>query len=445
MVDLTQVGNTAFEVYADDELVSEHRTWHRAAVVAIERSRAGQDVEIRKNKIIRVFTEVDSDDPDVPDEPDEDEEEEEPELPDFPVASFSVDPESPEVNELVHFDAEGSTCNSDSCQYVWTDVKDGGAWELGEGVHLDFAFSSSGEKHVQLSVGDDHGQKDKKVKVINVRPNEEEDEPEIPENDSEEVNTGLLRDGFGGVARPNGDEYMIPVGYPHGQNCGFVESGLSESDLEDVGTLRLDREGMEVSGVRASRVEVLADNCKLSDSIIEGSGLYSVDAFRSGQRGFVMENCDVHQLDHCRKALYARNATFRSVNAWGGDTVAVLRSNVNVDWCFIHDPTRDCSGRHYDAIHSQGAENLHITNTTALIVWRNQTAAIITQSNQSRLDNLHVEDCFLAGGTYTLYIRERNHGRPTNVRVVNNLWQADSWQFGYHRRAPYSHRCHTTV
>lgn len=350
-----------------------------------------------------------------------------------PAATFSYQPHTPLVGETVTFDGSGSTCSAEPCSYEWADVINGGEWELGSGQTLEFTFAGAGEKHVRLRLTDNHGESDETVQIITVEEAPDDDGDSDPPDDGSGGSTetdGSLREGFGGSSRPSGDEYAVPGGYPLGAETGFAASDLSREDLEETGSITVTEDGAIIEGVHTSSIRVSADNVTIRDSIIEGSSLYSINAYSDNQSGLRVERTDIHQTDPCRKALYARNAEFHNVNAWGGDTVAVFRSNVRVTDSFLHDPSTECSGRHYDVMHSQGAVGLHVKNSTLLGRWQNQTAALIAQSNQSQLRDLRLENSFLSGGTFTVYVRERNYGAPRDITVTNNLWQADSWQFG---------------
>jgi hypothetical protein len=64
--------------------------------------------------------------------------------------------------------------------------------------------------------------------------------------------------------------------------------------------------------------------------------------------------------------------------------------------------------------------------------WQRQTSALIMQADTGNLSGVTIRDCFLSGGTYTLYTRAKPGYVISKVRVVGNVWAGDSWKYGPH-------------
>lgn len=64
--------------------------------------------------------------------------------------------------------------------------------------------------------------------------------------------------------------------------------------------------------------------------------------------------------------------------------------------------------------------------------WQRQTSALLLQADQDDLSGVTVENCFLSGGTYTLYTRAKSGHSISKIRVVGNVWADESWKFGPH-------------
>ena len=68
--------------------------------------------------------------------------------------------------------------------------------------------------------------------------------------------------------------------------------------------------------------------------------------------------------------------------------------------------------------------------------WQRQTSALILQADTGDLSGVTVQNCFLSGGTYTVYTRAKTGRVITKIRVVGNVWANESWKYG-----PHSNEC----
>ena len=46
------------------------------------------------------------------------------------------------------------------------------------------------------------------------------------------------------------------------------------------------------------------------------------------------------------------------------------------------------------------------------------------------MDNVWIDNNLLSGGHYTIYVRKRTSGAPTNVVIRDNIFIRDSWDNG---------------
>jgi PKD repeat protein len=85
-----------------------------------------------------------------------------------PTARFTVSPENPNVNQTVTFDATGSSDpEGQALRYEW-DLDGDGAFDDGTGQTITHAFSTGGNKTIQLRVTDPQNNSDVETRIVTV-------------------------------------------------------------------------------------------------------------------------------------------------------------------------------------------------------------------------------------------------------------------------------------
>lgn len=128
-----------------------------------------------------------------------------------------------------------------------------------------------------------------------------------------------------------------------------------------------------------------------------------------------------------RKGILARNATIRfcDVNKYADGIY--LSNNVIIEDSYIHDlylyhPTWDDpdskeDGTHSDGIQSSGGINYIVRNN--FIDARNgRNSAMIFQTNYGNLNNILIENNYLLGGSYTVYLNKRTENGTYTLNDV---------------------------
>ncbi len=98
-------------------------------------------------------------------------------------------------------------------------------------------------------------------------------------------------------------------------------------------------------------------------------------------------------------------------------------NNYTIEDSYIHDLIR-YEGAHNDGV-STGRGNVEVKRCTILLP-NQQTAAVNIVPFAEPIDNVLIEDCYLNGGAYTIYVRaQAGQPTPTNVIIRNNAFGRD--------------------
>lgn len=216
--------------------------------------------------------------------------------------------------------------------------------------------------------------------------------------------------------------------FPDATTTG-VPSGttLTPSGSITVTTPGLVVDAKDVSGT----INIKANNVTVKRTRVVGPGLYSVRIY-SGFTGTVVEDSElVGNADGCSANIASANYTARRINASGCADGLKVGNNVNILDSYIHDQRR-FTGSHNDAVQSTGASNVTITGNRIDGPYRLGTSAVLFQTNTGPVDNVLIDSNYLSGGSYTVYMKDKNngYGPPTNARITNNTFERDSYLYG---------------
>jgi hypothetical protein len=222
-----------------------------------------------------------------------------------------------------------------------------------------------------------------------------------------------------------------PKGYPDETTTG-VPDGVK---LTRSSSLSITEDGAVVTDLDVrGDITVNANNVTIRRSRVRTEGaLYGIKV-ATNTKGTVIEDTEVEGTDdNCSVGVVYGRYTARRLNVHGCADGFRVGPDTMIRDSYVHDQ-RYKSGAHNDAVQSVGGSRLTIVGNNLEGPLREQTSAIIIQTNFARIDGVLIEDNLLSGGTYTLYLRDKKtgYGAPTNVTVRDNIWVDNSWKFGTH-------------
>ena len=252
--------------------------------------------------------------------------------------------------------------------------------------------------------------------------------------------TGVLLGGCGNgggadgtaTAAPAASETRLPpLDCPGDEDTG-VSAGIELEPSDDITTEEDGQviEGLEVDG----KIEVRHDDVTIRDVRVLADGHFGivVPSDLSGDvEGLLIEDTEVVGVAGDRDVGIAQYGdwTARRVEVRGFQDGVKMGSDQVLEESWIHD-LHAPEGAHNDGIQSVGGSGSVIRGNTIEGRWQGQTAAIMLQTENRELDDWVVVDNCLSGGGYTLYVEDKEHGAPTDVRVDDNQWTRGSWSHG---------------
>lgn len=207
---------------------------------------------------------------------------------------------------------------------------------------------------------------------------------------------------------------------PGASNTG-VPAGTA---LKASGSLTLTTPGQVVSGLDITGgVTVAAPNVVIKNSKVHGSG--SGDGIRVLSGNVTVQDSEIYGFEN---AIGYDNWTALRVNIHGdtGDGVK-LGSNTTLQDSWIHDLT-PAAGAHSDGGQMQsGVTNLVVRhNTIDMASTGNANSALFMAPDlgPSTSGPVLVENNYLSGGNYTVYVVDGNNGQyyVSNITVRNNVF-----------------------
>ena len=242
----------------------------------------------------------------------------------------------------------------------------------------------------------------------------------------------VVRDAAGNRSAPRRVSWTVgtpPVstGFPNASNTG-VPAGTVLSVYTGPKTITVAGtviENKTISGgliVSASNVKIR--RCKITTGA--GTNVGVQVNYPVASTGCLIEDCEMYGGGK-GGTIYGvawGNYTMRRVNIHGYcHPGQVGGSNVVIEDCYMHDPSQNAAGdAHIDTIQIVSGTNVTIRHNT-LENPHGQTAALLVSADLGATNNLLVENNWMAGGGYTMYLTEK----PTqkvggSIIVRNNRW-----------------------
>jgi len=205
----------------------------------------------------------------------------------------------------------------------------------------------------------------------------------------------------------------------------------NSSELAPSGSITITQDGAVVENVAVNGiVRIQANNVTIRNFRINGGGAsYGIQA-TYGYSGGIIEDGEVYNVNSA--GIYGGGFTARRLNVHesGGDAVKPT-SNVVFETSWLHNlGTND--GAHADGFQSVGGSNYTFRGNNCDMPVTDpppykSNACFIIQTNNSPIDNVLIENNWLNGGNFTVYVTDKGngHGAPTNARILNNRFGRD--------------------
>ncbi|MFT4647431.1 MAG: hypothetical protein ACI9X4_000643 [Glaciecola sp.] len=216
---------------------------------------------------------------------------------------------------------------------------------------------------------------------------------------------------------------------PGPQNTGPTDPSI----LQSVGGMTITQDGTVVENVSVNgTINIEANNVTIRNFKVNGGGApYAIRA-TGGHHGIVIEDGELVNVASAH--IYGGGFEARRLNLHesGGDGFKCL-SDVLVEACWVHH-LGTSPGAHSDCNQSRWGSNFTFRGNfmdLPIDIGQpyKQNAAFIMQTGDGPMDNILIEDNWLDGGNFTVYIVNKvpppgssrpNYGDPTNARLLNN-------------------------
>jgi hypothetical protein len=207
---------------------------------------------------------------------------------------------------------------------------------------------------------------------------------------------------------------------PH--NTGPRDPGA----LRKVGSITVTKPGTIIENVHIEGPLIIrADDVTVRNFVIDGQGSPYGVRCSFGNKGILLQDGEV--LNVSSSGIFGSGFTARRLNVHesGGDAFKTS-SGSTVEYCWVHH-LGTAEGAHADGNQSRDGESLVFRGNffdmpIDIGAPYKSNACLIIQTGLGPIDDVLIEENWLTGGNFTLYITDKGagHGPPTNVRVLNN-------------------------
>ncbi|MFT5198674.1 MAG: hypothetical protein ACI87O_001332 [Planctomycetota bacterium] len=196
--------------------------------------------------------------------------------------------------------------------------------------------------------------------------------------------------------------------------------------LRKVGSITVTKAGTVIENVHIEGTLIIrADDVTVRNFVVDGQGSRYGVRCNSGNKGIKLLDGEVYNVTS--SGVFGGGFTARRLNVHesGGDGFKTS-SGSTVEYCWVHH-LGTAEGAHADANQSRDGQNLIFRGNFFDIpidigAPYKSNACLIIQTGLGPIDNVLIEENWLTGGNFTVYITDKGagHGPPTNVRVLNN-------------------------
>ena len=217
----------------------------------------------------------------------------------------------------------------------------------------------------------------------------------------------------------------IPSGFPTAETTG-VPAGTTLTTYN--GTLVVTQDNTVISGVRfTGNVVINAQNVTMVNCVIDTTTPYHAILIPDGYTGFTLRNSEINGNGQTVNAI-SGSGTFLNNDIKGVENGINIYGASVIENNFIHDMAGGPNS-HFDGIENNGASNVQIIHNTIINDY-DQTSAVMLNNEFGSLRNITIDDNYLVGGGYTVYLDGRKGGGAVDdasIRITNNQIVEGHW------------------
>jgi hypothetical protein len=175
-------------------------------------------------------------------------------------------------------------------------------------------------------------------------------------------------------------------------------------------------------------ITVRANNVTLRNMVVDPGGApYGIRADNSAFSGTVIEDAEVLNADAA--GVYGDNFTARRLNVHHGGADGIKAgSNCIIEDSWIHE-LGNIPGTHADGIQVDGGTGIVIRRNFIDMPVRvdgtESNAAVFIKPDFAPIDSVLIEDNWMNGGNFTVFLATKDGVGPTNVTVRRNYFGRD--------------------
>ena len=214
--------------------------------------------------------------------------------------------------------------------------------------------------------------------------------------------------------------------------------------LETIGPLTVTKDGTVIENVRIEGMLVVrADNVTIRNFVIDGRGSRYGIRCSYGHKNLLVEDGEIFNVSSA--CIYGGGFTARRLNLHesGGDGLKT-RGNTVVESCWIHHLGK-APGAHADCNQTRSGQSFVFRGNFFDIpidirAPYKSNACLIIQTGLGPIDDVLIENNWLTGGNFTVYVTDKGngYGPPTNVRILNNRFGRE-YRYGVLQMFGYVH------
>jgi hypothetical protein len=217
---------------------------------------------------------------------------------------------------------------------------------------------------------------------------------------------------------------------PNATNTGPTNTSI----LRASGSITVTQDGAVIENVNVTgTINVQANNVTIRNFRINANGAGHAINYAGGKRGLVVEDGEVSNFGEAAIGLNYTNYTARRLNVHHSQRDGFkAEGNVLIENNWVH-YLGMLKGAHADGVQSSKGSGLTVRGNNFDLPWDigvESTSAFMIKSDFGPIDNVLIENNWLNGGQYTIYVMAGSFGgqsypAPTNVRILNNKFGRD--------------------
>ncbi|ANZ42271.1 hypothetical protein BBK82_46450 [Lentzea guizhouensis] len=208
----------------------------------------------------------------------------------------------------------------------------------------------------------------------------------------------------------------VAGGWPGPNNTGWAHTGVKLAALAcKGGEYLIDKPGTVVDGKQIPcSVRVTADDVKITRSQVKATGQWGVYLVDKNAR-LTLQDVEIVGSDACEYGVGFEDVTSVRINVSGCSDGVKMERNASLIDSWIHDLSKG-PGDHNDGVQITGGSNITIRHSK-IENPNNQTSAILVGGEFGSPSNILIENNFLNGGNYTIYLDPKGTNRVIRDNV----------------------------